>query len=641
MLSDSYIGIAAMFLFLSYADEDGDIAREIAERLRSKHVSVYTARDDGWPSGVTTTDAECAIQQADAFLALLSPDSLTSASCRRERELALQRQRRSVADRARTDFVRVLRIHDTPYHQAGSLRSQPWFELTGQASRNRVIDDLAATFASVEGPAPSGGHTAGGGNSGPPPPPPPHFRNRDGELDEVYNGVISQDGKRFWLLVASPQLGKSWLLRQIADKVPRNRPGRWIVRWVDARELPPEITRDADAILLMMLGQWPRNSTGPANVHRIADGIIDNDRYHLCLLDSAELLDDNTVYRLRQHLGAINEDIESRGANARIAVIAASRRDRGWTGLDPARLPQIRRLTEFSVSVVQDALEKLAESTGRRIMPELRQHAVRVHRLSEGLPALLTGCLNWTRDHWRELDRLGERNTFYEIATPYVEEVLLSPSSLRGSRDPMPTDEQQEAIRQTLRVLSPFRLFTGSHLSDLADRGELRDALIRVRWSARDLWTAVSGADLLYPSEKGAWLTIDPPIRRLVFRYWYPTMADRGRANREACEFLQPFALEQSGTDAADMLIECLWHEAQALMLLERSAELESGLTGLARDLSARLIPNRSFDVAALRDHIVECMRAKDPEFWEALDGVPGLIDRLAEAVRQPTQEYP
>lgn len=629
-----------MLLFLSYAEEDGEIARDIAARLRSEHVRVYAPRADWRPYGTTAMDPERAIQQADAFLALLSANSLTSASCRVEREIAMRRELRSAADGLATDFVRVLQIRDTPYHQGGSLRGHPWFDLAGEGPEKRVIKDLAATLASEGYSGLSGSQTTVNGNGGHPPPPPPHFRNRERELEEVYNEVISLDGKRFWLWVASPQLGKSWLLREIAGRVPTNWGGRWEVKWVDVRELALEVRRDAGAILRMLLGMWSPNGSGPADVSGITDAVIGKDRWYLCLLDGAELLDERTIYELRQYFGQINEDIGGREANARVALIAASRRDRGWTGLDPARLPEIRRLTEFSVGVVRDTLESRARSNGRRVTPELSQHAVRVHELSEGLPALLTGCLDWTLDHWRELHRLSEPGIFREIARPYVEEVLLASNSLRGSGGPLLTDEQQEAIRLTLRVLSPFRLFTGSHLSELADRGELRDALRLARWSAHDLWTRVSGADLLYPSARGAWKMIDPPIRRLLFRYWYPSRAERGEANRVARDFLRPIALDQSGTEAADMLVECLWHEAQALILLDDSAGLEASLTRLGTELSTHLKPSRSSDVTALRDHAIDCMR-KDAEFWTALSAFPGLVDRLAGAIAQATREEP
>ena len=507
-------------------------------------------------------------------------------------------------------------------------------EATPTASAREELRGGGSTGSTAYSP----GLTAGDGTGGLPPPPPPHFLDRDSELDEVYNGVTSLEGNRFWLTVASPQLGKTWFLRQIPEMVRKRWRDRWVVRWVDARDLPPEIAGDADAILLMMLGLRPRDGAGLADAHDIAKGMIRDSQYHLCLLDSAELLDDRTIYRLRQHLSEIDEHIRATGADARIAVIAASRRDRGWTGLDPARLPQIRRLAEFSVPVVRESLEELAERTGRRIAtPELNQHAVRVHQLSEGLPALLTGCLDWTGQNWWELDRLRDGDIFHEIAAPYVEDVLLSPGSLRGSGR-LPTDEQQEAIRQTLRALSPFRIFTGSHLSDLADHGGLRDALTRVGWSAHDLWTAVSDSDLLYRSEKGAWLMIDPPIRRLLFRYWYPSEAERGRVNREALAFLQPFALHQSGTDAADMLVECLWHMAQALILSERSAELEPSMTGLAGDLSARLEPIGSADIAYLRDYAAERISG-DLELWEALRDIRGLFDRVVGTVLHPEPE--
>lgn len=630
-----------MLLFLSYADEDSDIAREIADRLRSKHVRVYGSRNGAVLSGMTTPDPECAIQQADAFLALLSPDSLTSTSCRRERELALRRERPGAADRAGPDFVRVLQIRDTPYHPAGPLRSQPWFDLTGQGARQQVISDLAGAFASGEDPGSAGEVPADNGNGGQPPSPPPNFANRETERDEVKDGVKSEDGERFWLLLASPQHGKSWLLRQIAEDVPRNSGNWWKVSWVDVRELAPGIAGDADAILRIMLHQ-PRDGPGSVDVHGAVDDIIDKGPYFLCLLDSAELLDDRTVYRLRQHLDAISREIVDRSAIARLAVVAASRRNREWTGLDPARPPRIKRLSEFSVAVVTKALQDLARRTGRGITTDLDRHAERIHRQSEGLPRLLTGCLDWTNRHWGELHLLDDRDTFHEVARPYVEDLLLSPDGLRGS-GPMWSDEQQGAMRHAFRVLSVFRLFTGSHLSGPADSGELLDARVRARWSADDLWNAVIGADLVYRAEKGAPMTIDRPIGRLLFRYWYPSEAGRGQANREACEFLESFTLKLSGSLAADMLIECLWHRAQELILTGRSAELEATLIGLAGHLSAGMKPDGAFTVAYLRGYAVEWI-SKDLELWGALRDipgrVPGLLDRVAAAVLHPEPEH-
>lgn len=630
-----------MLLFLSYAAEDGEIAREIADQLRSEHVSVYAPQESTARPGYPADDPEHAIQRADAFLALLSPDSLTSASCRRERELALVRKQPHTAGRADPDFVRVLQIRDTPYHPTGPLRSKPWFDLTGRTARKRIINDLAGTLASGGDAKPPHDSTSAYSNGGKPPPPPPDFANRVRERDEVKDGVISPDGERFWLLLASPQHGKTWLLRQIADEVSRSRGNWWNVSWVDVRELAPGIADNADAVLSMMLRQ-PRDDAGSVDVRRAVDGIAKSPAF-LCLLDSAELLDDRTVYQLRQHLDAINKEISARGANVRFVVIVASRRDREWTGLDPARPPRIKRLSEFSVDSVAEALENLARRAGRRITPDLHQHAQRIHRQSEGLPRLLTGCLDWTAGHWGELHRLDNQDTFREIAQPYVDDVLLSPDSLRGS-GPAWTDERQQAMRRAFRALSVFRLFTGSHLSGSADGGELRDTCTQARWSADDLWNAVIGADLLYRAQKGAPMTIDRPIGRLLFRYWYLAEDERGQAHGKACEFLGSFTLELSGSLAADMLVECLWHQAQELILTGRLVQLETRLTELARHLSAGFKPDGAFTVEYLRRYAVDCMR-EDLELWGALRDVPApvpdLFDRVTAVVLHPEPEYP
>jgi hypothetical protein len=625
-----------MLLFLSYANEDGEVGREIAEQLRSEDVSVYASQDDARPADLATTDPERAIQRADAFLTLLSPDSLTSASCRRERELALRQERLGRDNGPGPDFVSVLKIRETPYQQAGSLQSRLLFDLTGHSARHRVISYLANIFAQAAGAAGPVGHAAGGGNDGKPRPPSPLFRNRVTESREIRDAISKQDSEHFWLLIAPPQLGKSWLLDEIADTTEKNWRGRWTIKLVDVRDLRPEIAGDADAILRMMFGLESQPGTGPADVSGIAASLIVGRKFHLCLLDSAELLDDGTIRKLRQYLGEINTAIVDAKTNyARLAVIVASRRDRGWKGIEPARGPEILRLTEFSVAVIEDALEKLAANMGRFVPPDqLHRHALLVHQLSEGLPALLAGCCDWIRaENWTGLDRLSEQSIFLQIAKPYVEDVLLSESSLRGS-GAMPTAEHKEAIRQALRVLSTYRLYTQSHLSHLADDGELNAAMIRVGWSVEDLWAAVSGADLLFRPEWQPWMRIHRPIRRLLCRYWYPADVDRGKVNREARDFLQPFASGQPGSDQSVLLVECLWHQAQAL-LLDGSAELEEKLTGLASELSTGLCPNKIFNEAALRELAEACM-TDDQELQEALQGVSGLFGRLVDAVLRP-----
>ena len=471
---------------------------------------------------------------------------------------------------------------------------------------------------------------------------PVDFVNRVRELDEVVrNGVASPDGEPFWLLLAPPQYGKTWLLRKIADEVPRTRPGWWSVTWVDVREMPSETAANADAVLRMMVGQ-PPEIAAPVDAAGIADSMIDKNIYHLCLLDSAELLDGGTVYLLRQHLDAINREIASRRPDARLAVIAASRRDREWTGLKPARPPRIKRLATFNVDVATEMLANLAHRTNRRMTFELRQHAVRMHRQSEGLPWLLNECLQWTAGHWGELHLLDDLDIFPAIAWPYVYDVLLSPSSLHGS-GPMLTDRQMEAMRDAFRVLCVFRLFTASHLSGPANRGELLDARTQAGWSADDVWNAVIGANLVHRAEKGAPMTIDRPIARLLFRYWYPSEDSRGQANREARDFLWSFTAKLSGSLAADMLIECLWHEAQASLLLKQSANLEASLINLAGRLSKSLRPDGAYTVTYLRGYTAETLE-KDQELWDVLRDSPGLssglFDRVVEAVLRPEPEH-
>lgn len=624
-----------MLLFLSYADEDSAIAREIADHLSSEDISVYSTQDDAGNLDLTAAEPECAILGADAFLALLSPSFLASATCRRERELALLQEQANRGTGTETDFVRVLQIRDTPYHQAASLRSRPWFDLTGRATRELVLKDLASNFGpSAKLPRPAGQTPPAGARNLRRPS--PHFRNRDQELAEVYHGVTNEDSEHFWVLIAPPQLGKSWFLDQIADRIDKSWRGRWVIKLVDARDLPTEMVEDADAILRLMFGLEPQAAT-ETDAETIAASISKNNRFHLCLLDSAELLDERVVRQLRQHLSEINEGVaQTRNSNARLALVAATRSDRGWKGVTPGPRLEIRRLTEFKVEVIYDALQKLAREMNRPFTAaELEQLAARVQQLSEGLPALLVGCLNWIREReWTGLSRLEDQATFEEIARPYIEDALLSPSSLRTDTR-VQTAEKQAAIKQALKVLSPYRFFTLSHLSRHTQDGEWPDVLGSLQMSVQDLWAAVSGTDLLYRPLREPWLEIYAPIRRLLCRHWYPSTASRSQAHREARDFLQSFIVGQSGSDQSAVLVECLWHEAQAVILVHPQ-ELGARLTSLARELSGRLTPSPAFNEAALRDHAAWCM-TNDQEFADAVSSVRGLFDQLVEAVMQPT----
>ncbi len=480
------------------------------------------------------------------------------------------------------------------------------------------------------GPPPDGGGTGHRLRS-----PSPLFRNRERELEEIYTGIANEDGEHFWLVIAPPQLGKSWLLDQIGDKVHREWHGRFIVRLVDVRELPAEATADADLILGRLFGHDPGNAGHRPVADAIVSEITRNSRFLLCLLDSAELLADSTVRALRQRLSEINSQLgKVRSGSVRLALVVASRRESEWKGVSPLPRFQIRRLTEFRAEVVYNALEDLARETNRIFAAEeLQQIALRVHALGEGLPALLAASLRWIRERgWNDLELLEDPATFDEIAKPYIERDLLSSGSL-SARGSTPTNDERAAIQQALLKLSPYRFLTMSHLTKHVSDGALQNYLEQLGWRVTDLWDAVSGADLLYVPLWQPWHEVYAPIRRLLCRHAYPAIAERIRAHQEALEFTRPFMTGLYGSDQCRALVECLWQEAQ-ILTLARSPDLEETLTRLGGEFSARLSPVPGIDLRSLREMAVRFIE-NDQELVAAIASVPGLQDRLTQAIRQ------
>ena len=412
----------------------------------------------------------------------------------------------------------------------------------------------------------------------------PKFRNRERELEEVLSALDNDDANHFWFFVAPPQLGKTWFLRKIGEGL-RELRSRCLVYEVDVREL----TADASDPMALLARMY-RVSVPRPDPREIATAISGTGRYNLCLLDSAELLSEETIRSLRQGLENIDRYVkEGKSRQARLALVAASRQDDAWRGVAPLRL-SIRNLTEFKEDVVLDALCDLAGEMGtEHNRSELRPLAGQVHRLSEGLPALLAGYLAWIRRaEWIGLDRLADRDCFEQITTPYIGDDLLSPNSLYGRR-PDPPPELRAALMEALRVLVPYRFFTGSHLSYHAREGALREALGGLGWTEEELRAAVSRTDVLLLPQDEPWDAISPPIRRLLFRHWYISPDSRARAHQVAREFLESYAQNLTGRERAEVTIECLWHEAEALSLSKdpRKADL---LTALAQRLSRDLI---------------------------------------------------
>jgi hypothetical protein len=628
-------GCGDVLLFLSHADEDGEIAREIAGRLKGKDVSVYSSQDSASDFATAVTGSDSAIQHADAFLALLSPSFLTSTSCRRERRLALRRE--SGDDGAGPGFIRVLKVRETPYHQGGALHATPWYDLTSQPGFERALDDLARRLRPIAQARHSETSGADGKGTpsglGQPRRLPLGFRNRERELEEIVAGIEKVDGEHFWVVIAPPQLGKSWFLDKIASELAQK---TWLtIRFLDVRELPQETAADTAAMLRLLFGLGPQFAGLQQIGSRIARSICADNRPYLCLLDSAELLAEATIGDIREFLSDVSQRVERAGrvpnGDAHLAFVAASRRDNRWKGVAPRPRFKILRLTGFEAGVIRDVLGKMDLRISDTALDEL---AERVHRMSEGLPALLADCIGWIREHDWDTSEIDDQVTFHEIATPYIEQSLLSPGSLRGRRS-LPAADQEVAVRRALLVTSRYRHLTAAHVSHHFQLGDLATAAAEARWTVGKLWAALSDTDLLYRPEWEPWHEVYAPIRRLLFRYAYPSAEERAQAHLIARDFTASFLPELSGTDQWRTYVECLWHQAQAL-IEARPADLAESLLAYVSTMDGHLTRTSAFEIADLRELTAEYLE-NDEEFVDSLASIPELFDRLVAAVRHPT----
>jgi hypothetical protein len=622
-------------LFLSYAEEDGEQARKIAHWFTGQDVPVYYWEDPAHRGGRFIEEMERQLSTADAFLALVSQHFIESPWCHREKELAILREIELQRVRPGAKFIRVLKIADAPHPVNDFLDAYDRFDLT-DPDPDTMEQQLGSVVASLR---PAGSCASNGAAAAPAARVVPSFRNRDDEIDSVFRGITNAGGPHFWLVIAPPQLGKTWFMDQLAVKL-REEPTNWSARRVDVRDCPDDVRASVPWLLgrLFWLDTPPASSDDRA-LRQIAAEVLARHRPHLCLLDSAELLTDETVTTLQSAMGEIYRMVlEANYRNVRIAFVAASRRDDEWRRVTRQPRLTLLPLSEFKRGIVLDALRDLAIQMDRPTSTaELRMHAERAYRVSEGLPALLTLCLQWIqREHWIDVHRLSEREEFEAIAGNYVKEGLLGSANLFRSAPPQ--DSRAHLMVETaLRGLVPYRLFTLAHLRDHVE-GEawLSGLLADTGWSVERLLGAISSTALLFRPQDEPWQEVQGAIRRLLFRYFYPSDDHRAGAHARARRFAGIWSDGLTGNDQVTGLVERLWHQAAELGYT-RAADAQEVLRESAVALVEELKPSAAYTAEELRKSAADRIRNNE-EFQETLAHVPGLFDELVRIVDAPEE---
>jgi hypothetical protein len=627
-------------LFLSYAEEDGASARRIAQWLKARQQTVYEWEDPQRRGGQFLADMEKNIIEADAFLALMSPNFTKSPYCHREAQLAILCEEDLRTRQRDARFVRVLMVERTDNLSAGLLATYDWLDVSDEQKTDQALPGMVGSLPPGESPRAAQPYIAS-----------PPFRNREDETERVLHGLTNASGPHFWLVLGPPQLGKTWFMDHVAAKLRseaaklRAEPVEWAARRIDIRDYPDEQQRSDVALLLtdlFRLDSSPRTGAegkiDEGSLLSITKTVLERRKPHLCLLDSAELLENDTVRELRRCLCEIYSLVQSADVtDVRLALIVASRRQDEWRGVTPAPRLAALSLTQFTPHVIRGTLQDLAGKMGRPSPRDmLDRDAARVYRLSVGLPALVALCIRWIqKEQWLRMERLESQQLFEEMVKNYIRKELLSHDSIlpRDREDDDDDDQLRYVLEYAFRSLTAYRRFTQSHLrhhmvSDPAFAG----ALVNPAWKGL-LWRYLAKSTLLVQPQYEPWQQMQPAIRRLLFRYFNKTDRQREDAHAQALNFAD---IWKTGNEPVIHLLECLWHEA-AILRLSGDSDMEEKLCNSAREYARSLPTNPLIEDTDLREFAATMIR-NDEEFGETVDNIDGLIMKLAQIV-ESTEE--
>ena len=616
--------------FLSYAKEDRQSAHDLAGVLRSNHIDFYMWEDPNERGSEFVDTIERELAKADGFLALVSAAYLAAPWCKRERSMALRREsylRTVLAEEFQ--FIFVLQVGELDPSKIDFLGGYDRFDFrpANRASGASEALNRLRNVSSVDSTAsePAIADLA-------------RFRNRDQELSLVEDNLRNLAGDHFWLILGPPQLGKSWFLQELHFRM-EGLDQHWAVYLYDVRDDDADVRADATQLLAHLFGRSLQSPTAAAQLVRdVSLDICSSGKPTLCLLDSAELITEDAVEQLRLYLGQIRGYVQASPTadNVHFAFVCASRTDEDWQGVDPPPFPRPLSLTQFSANTVHTALFEATAS--RRLGPnERRRYAADIRSLSEGLPALLTLSLDWLRKwEFMYIQELASRETFEQVAHPYIERTILSTRSLlpHGSRN---WSREVDALRAALRLLARYRILTESHLTHhVAVNPLLSEELSKCNWGERELWQVVSQTALLQRPMDELWEAIDPALRRLLHRYYYSSTADQVTAHDEAREFYESWAYP--GKEHGVALTECLWHETCRLALIGEGSirpDLLLAARRFAQRFHAMIAEHRNGSAHSperMIRYAVKRLKADD-ELQLALNPYPGLFSEIIRLV--------
>lgn len=618
-------------IFLSYAAEDIEIAKQIAQRLK------IGLGDDGWEiydfqdpkqrgyKWIERIEEE--LRKAAAFLALVSPHYVTSFWCIHERDMALRQEAEMYEERGQ--FLTIAQVASVA--KIGILGNYDWLDLTDK-NRNENLEILIERFKGMEtnaiAPASYPKHVIW-----------PTFQNRREELDDLVDNLTNVSGGHFWQILSAPQMGKTWLLKQLAVEL-TEKDQTWHIVQVDLREQPIDARSNLSTLLALLFGQELKLPVGENQITMIARKVARQNGPWLCMLDSAELMDEEVALLLRETLSKIHGLVVDAGKkNVRLAFVAASRRRiPAWRGVVPYPRFADKTLSHFDTDVIEIFLREMAEKD--ECVQNARwykQNSTSLYKASEGLPGLLVQYMSWIREAeyiFKRSDIEGRR-FFNLLAKPYVKQYLLSVQSLLpAAGDSNLIEAQRSLLEKVLLALSIYRRFTEKYLDRVIENADgLTAELERANWKREELWIAVKRTYVMETSPD-IWVRPYQSIRRLLFRYQNDTRKKRADAHKKAINFYKDILTGWTGTDKAFILVEYLWHRTESHLLSDSKAVPSSWLN----------FTDKLFEQGVRSDHVtkrdmatlIENCLLEDQELQEAAEEIEkGLFSKIVKIARK------